>query len=423
MSSPATLQECPNCLTLYITSLFDIVCGWLKIPWREYLPTNLQEFFVTEMPPGFYESLGNPQVLPSYSDYIGNLTQHKIDIDSFFNKSNLMQYAFHTPSTALGDLTSKDAIVALLLLVFVLRRLKSFFIPQFCEFGRKMGRSTHGMDWEYQNEDRIVKFGEYVYRLLYHSSVSIFGLSYFCKEPWWNLDSDLSGIRYIFVNHPHHEISVGMIWYYLFQAAYNVDAVLHLLQLSFVLSWQKPFKDRRFRIPIHVRWSSTVRGDFREMLIHHIVTNLLIFVSSWFRFTRGGSMVFLVHDLSDVPVDLSKLSNFMKWKTATIACFVTMVIVWMATRLIVLPLYIFRGVLKYSHLLVTENGTMDVRFFVMYRPLFYSLFALLIILHVFWFYIFIRIALDLVNKSELHDYSEHKNGESSKNLSNGKKVN
>jgi hypothetical protein len=407
MKVPISLEDCPNCVILYLISLFDKTLGLLNIQWREFLPPKAQDIFNTETPSSFYASLGNPPTLPSYVDFV-HQNGKIINRDSMFN---MFQYAFKTSSTALGDLTSNDALLTLFLLVIMLRQLKSFFIPKFCSVGRNLGRTTHGVDWELQNEERITKFGEYIYRLIYHSSMSIFGLLYFHDAPWWNWDSEQSGTRHIFLDHPHHEISIGMIWYYLFQAAYNLDAVLHLLELSFVISLHSPIKNGRLQNPVNIKWSEKVRGDFREMFIHHVITNLLIFGSSWFRFTRVGSMVFLVHDISDVPVDLSKLANFLKWKTGTIICFVSMVLMWIATRLYVLPFYIYRGVLKYSNLLVSENGNMDVRFYIMYRPFFYWLFAGLIALHFFWFYVFIRIAMDLVSKSELNDYSEHKNGE------------
>lgn len=419
MKIPTSLEDCPNCMILYIISIFDKTFGLLDIQWRELLPSTAQEIFNTETPSSFHASLGNPPALLSYIDFV-HQNDNEVNKESMFKFSNIFHYAFKTSSTALGDLTSTEALFTLFLLVMMLRHLKSFFIPKFCTFGRKLGRKTHGVDWELQNEERITKFGEYVYRLIYHSFMSVFGLFYFHDAPWWNWDSEQSGIRFIFLDHPHHEISIGMTWYYLFQAAYNLDAVLHLLELSFMISLHKPIKDGRLQSPINIKWSDIVRGDFREMFIHHVITNLLIFGSSWFRFTRVGSMVFLVHDISDVPVDLSKLANFVKWKTGTIVCFVTMVLMWIATRLYILPFYIYRGVLKYSNLLVSENGNMDVRFYIMYRPFFYWLFAGLIVLHIFWFYIFIRIAVDLVSKSELHDYSEHKNGEESKrHISNG----
>lgn len=209
------------------------------------------------------------------------------------------------------------------------------------------------------------------------------------------------------------------------QSAYNVDAILSLIQLSFVFKIQSPFasKNKTFQSPISVAWSPTCRGDFREMAIHHVITNFLVIGSSSFHLTRPGSMVFLVHDISDVPIDLSKLANFMKWKVTTIICFVTMVIVWAITRLGILPFVIFKSVLTETHL-ATEPYLnvpgIDPRLYYMVRPPFFALFIGIIALHVFWFYMFLQIGYNLVFKNEIHDLSEHKNGEAQ--YANGKKI-
>ena len=157
----------------------------------------------------------------------------------------------------------------------------------------------------------------------------------------------------MWIGHPNHPVEPGMSWYYLVQCAYNVDALISLLTLSFTIEPVNPlayssaleFLEREHVVDenqrkqqvlkmmvssrdqtvlwtpfFQVKWSPTRRGDFREMMVHHIVTNMLIFFSSYYRFTRVGSMIFLIHDLSDVPIDMSKLANFVKWKATTGRC-------------------------------------------------------------------------------------------------------
>merc|ERR1712226_1247798 len=124
-------------------------------------------------------------------------------------------------------------------------------------------------------------------------------------------------------------------------------------------------------------------------MIHHIVTNLLVIGSSMCRLTRVGSMVFLVHDFSDVPVDLSKLANFLKWKWTTLGCFLAMVGVWMATRIYILPFTIYRSILTEAQYVLQEG--LPVLLFVHYRYFFYVLVGLLILLHVAWFLMFLQM--------------------------------
>jgi len=47
----------------------------------------------------------------------------------------------------------------------------------------------------------------------------------------------------------------------------------------------------------------------------------------------------------------------------------------------------------------------------MFKPIFVFLLGFLILLHFFWFTMFIRMGYVLIRKGETHDFSEHKNGE------------
>lgn len=115
-----------------------------------------------------------------------------------------------------------------------------------------------------------------------------------------------------------------------------------------------------------------------------------------------------MHDISDVPVDCSKLANFLKYKTATICGFVTMVLVWLVFRLGVLPFYIYKSIF-YESYLVMEN--VDRIYYECYRYFFIYLVGQIILLHVAWFFMFLNMGWLLVKKGETHDLSEHKAGE------------
>jgi len=314
---------------------------------------------------------------------------------------SLSKFALETPSTSLADLTTPSAVLSLILLVMILRQIKGVLMPVFSDIGRKAARHTHGPAWEKTNEIRIVKFGEYVFRLLFHSCISLAGVYYFWDKDWWKS----GGTHTLFQEFPHQEIAPGMTWYYLVQCAYNVDAMVSLLEMSLEV---QPNPDGI--LPIKLGWSKNARGDFREMFIHHVVTNLLIIGSSFFRLTRVGSMVFMVHDISDVPVDLSKLANFLKWKAATALCFATMVAMWFFTRLFILPFIIYKAVLTESWM-VCQSGVIDPIYYVHYKPFFVVLIALLILLHLAWFTMFLQMGWVLISKGEAHDLSEHKKGE------------
>jgi acyl-CoA-dependent ceramide synthase len=123
-------------------------------------------------------------------------------------------------------------------------------------------------------------------------------------------------------------------------------------------------------------------------------------------------MVFIVHDISDVPVDLSKLTNFMKWKNATVVSFVTLLAIWLLTRLYILPFVIVKGVFEYNTCVFgTDKISEDMHYYIIAILIFKVLLIGITILHVFWFLIMIRILYRLVTKGDRHDLSEQKQGE------------
>jgi hypothetical protein len=380
---------------LMISKALDLACEPLQCQaWRDYAPF----LFFKEQ---FSHKVGDvTTIIPpmlTYADFLGNR-------DSNF--SLLKEYLFQTPSTALADLTSPTAVMVLVILIIMIRSLKSILLPFFSNLGRKAGRRTHGPDWEASNEVRIVKFGEYVFRLGFHFCISVVGVYYSWDKEWWQ-DTTL-----LWKNLPLNAVDPGMTWYYLVQSAYNLEAFISLLELSLVVKFHNPAATKR--IPVSIAWSKTVRGDFREMAIHHVVTNLLIIGSSIIRMTSLGSMVFLVHDISDVPVDLSKLANFLKWKRTTIVCFILMCVTWLVFRLMVLPFIIYKSILTESAMMLDE-GYIDPLYYLTYRYPFYYLIAQIIMLHVAWFFMFLRMGYLLASRGEAHDLSEYKKGETQLN--------
>ena len=380
----------PRGVVLAASRMLDIMT--FGADWRDFVPLGLAE------PPTGPLSYKLESVFDFYIPPLLTYEEHIQQTGASKSIGSIIDFAFHTPSTALGSLDNQTSFFVLCVLVLIFRAFKRIVLPIFSSIGRRAGRATHGADWETQNEIRIKKFGEYVFRLLYHTSVSVFAVWYFWDKPWW--DPSKGGTETLFLGHPRQPIGPGMAWYYLIQSAYNIEALLDLLRMSFEVRFS----------PVRIKFSKTCRGDFREMFVHHIVTNSLVIGSSALRFNRVGSMVFLVHDLSDVPVDLSKLANFVKWKKTTIACFVTMVLVWMATRLIILPFVIYKSILFDSYLLVSD-GILDPVYYYAYAWFFHVLVAMIIFLHLVWFLMMIRMGILLVTKGETHDLTEHKMGE------------
>ena len=406
---------------------------------------------------GWRSAIGEAGVFPtgklshSYESYFGDDINTDVAFEDFMQTTaavdvstlsgvdqlqgtltNYYKFAFDTNSTTLCDLTNPLALCVLFGLLLLVRTFKKIFMPKFSSLGRRLGRAAHGPEWEADNQDRIVKFGEYVYRLIFHSSVSIYGAWYFYDKPWWNKAT--GGTKNLWEMHPNHPVEPGMAWYYLVQCAYHLDSMISILSLSFTFERVNPlayssaitFTQEKIRInkvqssgcssilwtPLfHIKWAPTIRGDFREMIVHHIITDMLIIGSSHFRFTRIGSMILLVHDLSELPVEMSKLANFVKWKITSAVCFTIMLVMWVVNRLHIFPCMIFKSVLTESYEYLVVQGTMDPALYQVNVIPFVFLLGGLILLHIVWFFMMLRIGWTLIKKGEAHDYTEYKQGE------------
>jgi len=393
----------PGLVILLIQIIDSLFTSINFAQWRHHIPFGLcdasSNCWLWKEPPGW-----PGEYFPEFPSYHTFLTQNHLE----HSLSSLHTFAFQTPTTSLGILTSKDAIATLTILVLTIRHIKAVLIPVFCNIGRNIGTSTHGPEWEHKNPERIMKFGEYVFRFLYHSTLSAVGVWYFWDAPWW--DSSKGGTTNLWLEFPNQSVDVGMIWYYLVQCAYNIDAIIYLMEHSILIRLQSP---RGWQSPLKVSWNPNLRGDFMEMAVHHVITNILVIGSSHFRLTRGGVFVFMLHDISDIPVDMSKLANFMKRKLATTLCFALMVITWTVFRLGILPFVMLKSVVTESHL-VCSSGKIPLDMYHMWYPLFFGMMVSIIALHVHWYIIIVKIGWYLLHKGEQHDLTEHKQGEEQK---------
>ena len=410
-------SQYPQWVNFWIPACIDLFCKLAsdqkqcRLGWREYLPDSLtgpgqvwsEEFEIVTVTDHFVKPITFEEFqtergfdVTKGTGFLAGL-QGASTINEWF--SSLYEYLFHTDTTALATLFTPSGLGTVFLLAIFIRSIKAACMPRFQNIGRNAALKAHGDAWLNENEIRITKFGEYVFRLCYHSFISLVGLYFFWDAPWW--DKSKGGTVNLYTNFPQDPVKPSMAWYYLFQAAYNVDAMFSLLEISLKV---KIFPNNS-RMPMTIRWADTVRGDFNEMMVHHIVTNALVFLSSHFRQTRIGSMVFWMHDISDVPVDLAKLANFVKWHKATAAAFGLLCVMWFITRLYVLPVTIWLSVFTESAYLCEGNPAHFQVYYYGWMPIFLVLLAALIGLHVVWFSMFIEMAYKLIKHNEAVDVS------------------
>lgn len=122
-----------------------------------------------------------------------------------------------------------------------------------------------------KGRSKMARFMEQVYTAMYFAIFGPFGLYVMKQTDIWYFNTTA-----MFEGFPHREHVAVFKAYYLLQASYWAQqAIVLLLQL------EKP------------------RKDFKELVMHHIITLALIFLSYRFHFTYMGIAVYITHDISD----------------------------------------------------------------------------------------------------------------------------
>lgn len=130
---------------------------------------------------------------------------------------------------------------------------------------------------------KVARFMEQAYTAIYYSIFGPFGLYVMYHTPIWYFNTSA-----FYEGYPHKTHTADFKAYYLLQAAFWAQqAVVLCLQL------EKP------------------RKDFRELVLHHVVTLSLIALSYRFHFTYMGLAVYITHDVSDFFLATSKTLNYL----------------------------------------------------------------------------------------------------------------
>jgi len=100
---------------------------------------------------------------------------------------------------------------------------------------------------------------------------------------------------------------------------------------------------------VSLRFFEVRSGDHHVMYTHHVVTIGVVLVSfAAKRYIHFGMVVFMLHDISDVPLDIMKILNLLRIEDshgfygAEIAYFILMP-TWIYTRIFIFPLTVIYG--------------------------------------------------------------------------------
>lgn len=174
-----------------------------------------------------------------------------------------------------------------------------------------------------------------------------------------------------------------------------------------------------------------IRKDYLVMMTHHVVTIALVTWSYAIGFLPVGVIVLLLHDMTDVPLDMLKMSNYLKMEGVpglftTEILFVTTIALWFYYRIYQYPMK-----LLYTTIWDSREATMpiaDAHDFTQLFPhpgpqswlLFNMLLTTLYCLHIYWGILLVRILIGVVTKGTHDSAKEEYEGTSSDSDNDGK---
>eukprot|EP00730_Choanoeca_flexa_P015592 TRINITY_DN7193_c0_g1_i1.p1 TRINITY_DN7193_c0_g1~~TRINITY_DN7193_c0_g1_i1.p1 ORF type:complete len:403 (+),score=78.67 TRINITY_DN7193_c0_g1_i1:1143-2351(+) len=139
--------------------------------------------------------------------------------------------------------------------------------------------------------------------------------------------------------------------------------------------------------------------DFYVMLFHHIITICLILFSYLMGHHRIGILVLLCHDVSDVFLDYAKCLHYLDFDILSTVTFVNLLVSWCYYRLYLFPFVVIKSAMFESAAVVEQEGTGPVK----YHAMFVAFLCMLQVLHVYWFYLMVKIAARKLTDGDLED--------------------
>ncbi|KAG8530467.1 uncharacterized protein KY384_004970 [Bacidia gigantensis] len=216
------------------------------------------------------------------------------------------------------------------------------------------------------------RFMEQAYTAVYFAVFGPFGLYVMSRTPVWYFNTEG-----MYETYPHKSHDALFKAYYLLQASYWAQqAIVLCLQL------EKP------------------RKDFKELVGHHIVTLVLIWLSYRFHFTYMGLAVYITHDVSDFFLATSKVFNYIS-SPIIIPYFAFFMFVWtylrhyINLRILYSVLTTFKTVGPFDLNWETQQYKSSIAQYITF-----ALLASLQSMNIFWMYFIVRIALNMLLRKE-----------------------
>ncbi|XP_069018899.1 ceramide synthase 2 [Embiotoca jacksoni] len=227
-----------------------------------------------------------------------------------------------------------------------------------------------------RNQDRAglkKRFCEASWRCLFYFFAFLGGVLALYDKPW------LYDLREVWEGFPKQSMLPSQYRYYLLEMGFYLSL---LLSLTFDVK----------------------RKDFKEQVIHHIATLLLLSFSWISNYIRIGTLVMVVHDSADILLEGAKVFNYAKWHQTANTMFLVFTFLFVLTRLVLFPFWLIHCTWVYP----VEH----------YAPFFgYYFFNIMLlvlqILHIYWAILISKMVYKLIfSKLEGDDRSDEEENDS-----------
>jgi len=272
------------------------------------------------------------------------------------------------------------AVIPLIIVIWSLRKswnsLFSYLFATITQFTKPDWKKTEPEKYREKHN----KFCSQMGKLIIHGVAAYWAYASCHEEHWWFFNTfSIISERYS-VKVPNDPMTFSHKLYYIVLAAYHTESLL-----------THAFEEKR--------------DDDVQMWIHHVVTFAVISVSYTLGFTYFGTLVYFVHDVSDVSVAICKCFNYLKFKPVYIGIsFLHLIAVWCYTRLYMFSVHIIWVIYKATYIFYQQDYPMWI---VACGVFFGLLLSILEILHLYWFYMFFYVAQNLIYGRAEIDASEY----------------
>ncbi|XP_074061117.1 ceramide synthase 4-like [Macrotis lagotis] len=210
-----------------------------------------------------------------------------------------------------------------------------------------------------RNQERPLltkKFTESFWKFSFYSCSFFGGLFTLYNETWFSQPETT------WIGYPKQPLQFAIKWWYILEFSFYLSLILTLC-------------------------FDVKRKDFKEQVIHHFMAIILLSYSYSANIVRIGVQVLLLHNVSDIFLELGKMLSYAGWRITRDVLFIIFSLVFLISRLIVFPYKVF----YISYHIFKKNN----QFFFGYY--FGNAFLLVVMcLNIFWSVLIVKMFLKLL---------------------------